>query len=96
MHIDPLMIARSKQSSSGFSVEGPYGVVTAWPEQTGLQGAEGHYWVDALYFGDDQHPQQHSRQKGFRLSTVWCLCEGICYGEKNLDSRTIAEINALF
>jgi hypothetical protein len=95
MDINAQVIALSRQSPAGFSVEGPYGVVTAWPESAGQAiDCQPRYWVDIIFLPTGQ-PEQHQCRRGFKLSTVWCLCAGVCWGEEGLNATMIDEINAL-
>ena len=97
MFVNRLMIALARQSNGGFTVEGPHGVIVAWPETTDtLNDEEQTYWVDAHYFQRNQNKDIHIIQRGFRMSTIWCLCAGINSGENALNMAVINDVNTLF
>lgn len=97
MFVNHLMIVFAQQSINGFTLEGPHGVISAWPDNTGTyEGEEQTYWVEARYFQHGERRESHSIQRGFRLSTVWCLCAGICEGDDYLNMQMVNDVNALF
>ncbi len=97
MIINRQMASLAQHSLGGFSLKGPYGEISVWPDSAEPQyGEEPTYWVD-LYFGASLSDTAcHTVQHGFRLSTVLCLCAGLCEGEKALNEQMINDISAWF
>lgn len=93
---DDALRHRELPPAAGFEVQGRFGVLKAWPDG-GEQGEvhEPTYWVDST-FQDSTGQPVHQRQRGFRLSTVWCMCACICLGEQAIDLPLLQQVSDQF
>ncbi len=82
-----------KQPEQRFFIFGRYGYVRATPQTT--NGGQVIYTIDSTYIDSQTSHQMHS-QRGFRLSTICCLCAGVLFGEQVLDNAMISLINSQF
>jgi len=100
MNLRQLMKNIQSTPEGAFTVRGEYGHITAWPD--GHQDLNTNnkleltYWVDISYKSESSSTPTHLYDHGFRQSTVFCLCAGVCVGERALNSQLIDELNCWF
>jgi len=100
MDLRQLMGNNHSAPKGAFTVRGEYGDITAWPDGHQRNNAsnkvEPTYWVDITYLIEGSSTPIHLYDNGFRQSTVFCLCAGVCVGERALNSQLIDELNCWF
>jgi len=101
MDLANLMASQSAARKSSFTVRGEHGILVAWIDgHHDLSTNEPTYWVDATYYPQHNAKQGYSRihrcQRGFRLSTVFCMCACLCAGEQAVNRAFIEQLNHWF
>ena len=97
MDLTNLMESQPSARKSSFTVRGQHGILVAWIDDEPHKGAnEPTYWVDATYYSKDGSSRIHRCQRGFRLSTIFCMCACICSGEQAVNKAFIQHLNHWF
>ncbi|MEH6823858.1 MAG: hypothetical protein V7629_08135 [Motiliproteus sp.] len=97
MDLANLIASGPVAKKSSFTVRGEYGILVAWIDGGHYPCThEPTYWVDATYYPKNSHSRIHRCQRGFRLSTIFCMCACICAGEQAVNESFIQQLNQWF
>ncbi len=101
MDLAKLMASQPSARKSSFTVRGEHGILVAWTDGHHHLGTqEPTYWVDATYYPSVHQHHSYSRihrcQRGFRLSTIFCMCACLCSSEQAVNRAFIQQLNHWF
>lgn len=97
MDLTNLMECQPSARRSSFTLRGEHGILVAWIDGERHPGThEPTYWVDVTYYSRNGQSRIHRCQRGFRLSTVFCMCACICSGDQAVNKAFIQQLNHWF
>ncbi len=97
MKLDQLLEVLGHARRDNLRVSGTHGVIEARLDgECHPHSREPTYQVTAEYLPAGGNSPTRVDQRGFRFSTVCCLCATVCMGEASVDHHVFAAINQRF